>query len=1066
VVTQRRIGPLLVVLAATLLLVLARAFQLQVLQHGIWAGEAAGMLQSAEVLPYHRGRILDAQGVVLARDEDQFEIRLCYRDFRRGSPIAQVAHARSSLELRAVPLSEAAEHLEPWADELVHLRPRDLQAFAQGAALPAGQVPELAPGEAQVALRERRATDLRYYAAELLGLPSKKRTCFTPPDDSPEAGLALLELAAAERGLSAAALSEELARALREARARLAQLALLVERDEGQQAGSAATPLARLLGLLETERREIEDDTADALFREAAGFDPGRVRTRLLEQRFDTAWIARALRWDDARRHEWIASRREQWEQRVAEVLLPRVLLRAQQEPIRTRRADRLLSELALLWVPLDEEQRASDGQPRSWREFDEPCVLCELGSLFERSSGARAGHATRAVLPFQGDGLEQLAQQEEDRWRIVGALADLARGARIEPHVRALPPGWQPPAGPLEAAARWRRIGAEDKRLDSDAGLVELSWLFFALESRFQDELERQLDLLYERCGASAPLAFDADRRSRAAEAERYLLLDRGTRPVVVCKQPSWDLVELVTRGAGAYDGFRASPTSVRLHPERDSAGVELAAGLVGSVRRPTLSDLLTQSRERTRLAALRNQLVRSAQQESELRDLALRLYRNDEWTGGTGVEAWLDQQLCGQNGFQESSSLADEAQAAEAELARAPVDGADVVLTLDAGLQRAAQEVLEHPVMPGGDESDQLWCRYPVGAIVLLSPAGALLAAASAPGSPGLPPAPGRDEEHAHLRERTLQMPTSNPPGSCFKAFVAAYALDRLHFDPQHCFSCEALKTGGFGYQTMHCHGHHTLALRAALVQSCNAYFGQLAEQVYKPGDFLDMAHTFGFGEPTGLSELDERGRARLREDYRIPDEAGLEQELSDRGTAMRFACGLMPMEATPMQVARATAGLATGVLPELRLVRSVGGVERPQRSRPLGISEGALEFVRAALDGVVNDEHGTAHVEPLSERSLGFRFACKTGSADVRKFVDSPELTAADRADMLAGKWRKHTWIAGWFPSEKPRAILVVYLHDVSETASKSAVWVAAQFLHQEAVRRFACGEDGAR
>jgi len=1062
-VVQRRVGPLLAVLAAALLVVLARAFQVQVLQHGIWESEAAGMLQSSEVLPYHRGRILDRAGVVLACDEEQYEVRLCYRDFRRGCPIAQVAHARSTLEMRDVPLAEAERELEAWAMEIVGLTPLQLQAFAEGHALAVGHAPELEPEERASALRERRAADLRYYAAELLELPAKARASLAPGKETPQAALSLLELAARTRGRSPDALEAELRERLRASRASLEHLATLVERDGRQPAGNGATPLARLLDLLENERREIEDDTADALFREAAGFAPGRVRTRLLEQRFDTAWIGRALRWDDARRHEWIASRRERWESLVAEVLLPRVLLRAQEEPIRSRRADRLLSELALLWVPGDEEQRASDGQPRSWREFDEPCVLSELDSLFEGAGHARASDEARTVLPFQGEGLEELAQQEQDRWRIVGALADLARGAAVAPRVRTLPPGWKPPAGPLEAAKRWRRIAAPDTRLDSDAGLVELSWLCFALEERFQDELERQLELVYEQCAASSPLPFHADRRSRAAEAERYLLLDRSTRPTALCRQPKWDLVELITRGSELYAGFSVSTTSTRLHPQRDEDGVELASGLVGSVRRPGLSDLLKESRERARLAELRNQLVRGPAEAAEERELAARLVRNDEWTGGGGIEGLFDKELRGQNGFQESFSLSDEVQAAGAELVRPPVDGADVQLTLDVELQRAAQRVLAKPLMPNGDDSDQLWCQYPVGAIVLLSPEGDVLADASAPSRGGLAPTPGRNAEHAFLRERSLQMPTSNPPGSCFKAFVAAYALDKLGFDSGRTFSCEALKDGGFGYQTMHCHRHGTLALHDALVRSCNAYFGQLAEQAFKPADFVEMAHLFGFGEPTGISELDARGRPRMFEQFRIPEEDRLESKLADRGTLMRFACGLMPMEANPMQVARATAGLVTGALPEVRLVRSVGGQERPQRSRPLGISEKSLAFVRKALEGVVDEPHGTANVADLSAAKLGFRLACKTGSADVWKFNPNAPLTDADRADMDAGKWRKHTWIAGWFPAEAPRAILVVYLHDVSETASKSSIWIAAQFLQEAAVQRFACGEE---
>jgi len=1055
-VVQRRVGPLLVVLGAALGVVLARAFQVQVLQHGIWKSEASSMQQSAEVLPYHRGRILDANKVVLAHDEDQFEIRLCYRDFRRGSPIAQLAHARSSLEMRAVPLSEAEQHLEPWAKELVQLRPIDLAGFAQGKSLPIAGVPELAPEEAKLALRERRAADLRYYAAELLELPVLKRKALAPAQKHPDSGLALIEIAAHERGMSAKALGEDLERRLVEARAHLAHLAELVELGGKPLAQSGSTPFERLLAVLEAERRDIENDTADALFHEAAGFDPGRVRTRVLEQRLDTSWVARALRWDDARCHEWVTTRRARWETIAAEVLVPRALLRAQHEPITTRRADRLLSELAVLFRPEEEAQRAPDGEPRSWREFDEPCVFSELDNLFEHSAGLRMPEEDRSVLPFSSGGLEELAREDQDHWRVVGALADLSRGAAVLPPKHAQLAGWRAPVGPLEAAQRWQRIELDNKRLDGDAGLAEGSWLFFALEERFQDELERRLDLAYERCGASAPIPFEANRRSRAAETERYVLLDRSTRPGVICRAPSWDLVELVTRGVGSYAGFSASPTSKRLHPERDSQGVELAAGLVGSVRRPTLGDLITQGRERTRLAELRDKLVRTSEEAAEVRELAARLYRNDEWAGATGVEAWLDDELRGENGVQQTFSMAEEVQAAETTLEHAPIDGRDVQLTLVADLQRAAQEVLAHPEMPGGDENDQLWCKYPVGAIVLLTPEGDVLADASAPSQDRLAPTPGRDDEHSHLRERSLQRPTVTPPGSSFKPFVAAYALDKRGLDPLVCFSCEKLAGGGFGYKTIHCHGHHEIALHDALADSCNAYFGQLGEKFYTPQSFLEMAHIFGFGEATGISDP-RAGRGRLHEDSSFGSDDALSEELSDHGTSMRFACGLFPMEATPMQVARATAGLVKGTLPEVRLVSKVGDEELAPRSRPLGISEASLDIVRTALLDTV--KYGTADIAGLKAKSLGFAFACKTGSADVKKFVDSPLLTEADKADMNAGKWRKHTWVAGWFPAEKPVGILVVYLHDVSETATHSSVFIAAQFLHMPAVQRFA-------
>jgi cell division protein FtsI/penicillin-binding protein 2 len=62
----------------------------------------------------------------------------------------------------------------------------------------------------------------------------------------------------------------------------------------------------------------------------------------------------------------------------------------------------------------------------------------------------------------------------------------------------------------------------------------------------------------------------------------------------------------------------------------------------------------------------------------------------------------------------------------------------------------------------------------------------------------------------------------------------------------------------------------------------------------------------------------------------------------------------------------------------------------------------------------------------------------------------------LSAADRADKQAGKQRKHAWIGGWFPAERPRFVVVAYLCDTTETAGRTAAFVVAQFLRHEAVR----------
>jgi cell division protein FtsI/penicillin-binding protein 2 len=148
---------------------------------------------------------------------------------------------------------------------------------------------------------------------------------------------------------------------------------------------------------------------------------------------------------------------------------------------------------------------------------------------------------------------------------------------------------------------------------------------------------------------------------------------------------------------------------------------------------------------------------------------------------------------------------------------------------------------------------------------------------------------------------------------------------------------------------------------------------------------------------------------------------------------------------VEATPMQVARAFAGLATGRLPDLRLVGRIGGRELPASpTRPVPIDAAHLQRIRSAMIGVAEDPNGTAH-KALGSQILGLELAVKTGSAD---------LTGRRDED---GEYqvRKHTWVAGWLPRERPEAVFVLFVHDTATTSSHGAVHVARQFLEQPEV-----------
>lgn len=1035
-VVQRRFGPLVAIVFAGLLVLVARLFQVQLLEREVWGREAANLVRSSKIVPYHRGTILDRNGRAIVKDEDVYEVGFNYREFRRGHPLAQVAHARAALEMRAVSLGEAAGNLESWAAELVQLSPADLDAIGKGVVV-------------------RRASDLRYYIGELLHVGLKDWRDLRPGVESADRARPYVELVARQRSVSAETLLARVRAEMSASRTHLAFLADLLKQDLKLGGADVSDPLAALIQVLEGYRTDVEDACADALFAEAAGFPPGRVSAATLESAFDVDWIASLLRWDEARKLTWVRTRRENFERELETDALPRILAHAQLEEGEEGRARRILDEIAALYVPSKDDSRRSGDPPAPWQELTDVCVLSELPTLFDLSRSLRPDRVKEPVLALQDPELRALHETPVDPWMLLGMVGELAESS----------------AGAAEAvtsarecAARWQKISP---RLSAENSLAraELTRLARALELQHERTCDRAFQSLLVALepGDSTALApaFNSARLERALQQEKFIQKDKQSRPVLLRGEVGYALVHLISRYPDRYRGFEVRESTRRV-PVAIGADGRLAARLfVGAVRKPSLKQLFAQVDDEKRFEYLKYRVIRSQADEEEMGELAARLYRSDEWTGGFGVEDYFDPELRGHSGYRETEGLQQRESGQEAVI-RAAEDGKDLRLTLDLDLQAAAQETLSAPIAPRDEPTDPLWFRNPVGAIVLITPQGEVLAAASEPVKDGLDPAPGRDEERSLARERTLQMPTFQPPGSVFKIFVAAFALDRLRFDPSTTWTCALLSDGGPGYADMHCHSlHGACSLHRALQESCNAYFAHLGE-LYEPEQLFEMAHTFGFDEPTGIQMLGSDGRQGLREDWSFKHKEAFEEELRQDTGRRRFANGLAMVEATPMQIARATAGLVTGRLPEITIVSSIGGVSVPLRSRELGLSDESREFVKRAMESVVRDEGGTAYNKGLDRSTLSFAFAAKTGSGDYKPFQKSDALSAGDLSDFEAGKMRKHTWVAGWFPVDDPKAILVVYLHDVSKTASHTAVYVAAQFLRSAAVKRFVDGE----
>ncbi|MFO7172237.1 MAG: penicillin-binding transpeptidase domain-containing protein [Bacillota bacterium] len=313
------------------------------------------------------------------------------------------------------------------------------------------------------------------------------------------------------------------------------------------------------------------------------------------------------------------------------------------------------------------------------------------------------------------------------------------------------------------------------------------------------------------------------------------------------------------------------------------------------------------------------------------------------------------------------------------------------DLYLTLDSRLQAAVEAAL-----------DAAAPEARAAAVVLDPHTGEVLALASRPQfDPRVGPPPG-EGDGGELINRAL---AAYPPGSVFKALVAAAALEEGLVTPDTLFDCPGhYAIGDQIFREPVPGGHGRITLAEALHLSCNIFFIHLGYQVLGREGLLAAARRFGLGAPTGIG---------------LPEEdKGVLPELRWDGEVAMFAFGQGAFGATPLQVARAYAALATdGRLPPVRLVDRLTTpagktVEQfPRRAGEAAVSPEVARTMQAILQGVTQPGGvGTGQKAWVP----GWGSAGKTGSAEA----------AGDAV---------HAWFVGWVPLHQPRYVIAVLVEE---------------------------------
>jgi len=320
----------------------------------------------------------------------------------------------------------------------------------------------------------------------------------------------------------------------------------------------------------------------------------------------------------------------------------------------------------------------------------------------------------------------------------------------------------------------------------------------------------------------------------------------------------------------------------------------------------------------------------------------------------------------------------------------------GGDVALTLDAAFQADAEMALDEAMAQTGAKA---------GFVVSLEPhTGEVLALAERPSFD-----PNSFRELAYPDTRARSFLDAFEPGSTFKIFLVAAALEANAIEPTDVFDCEMGSFEVPGKIIRDAHPHGLLDVAGVVRVSSNIGATKIAYRL-GPSVYYETLRRFGFGASTGSGFPQESaGLLRSWKNWRPVDRANL-----------AFGQGV---DVTPIQLAAATAALANGgvwVAPHLvarRRPPEGGWQAQPASEVRRVIRPETAARVLAMMEGVVGPE-GTGKLAAVA----GVRVGGKTGTAQ--------------KIDPVTGRYgtnRYFAWFTGVAPIDDPRVVIVTALDE---------------------------------
>jgi penicillin-binding protein 2 len=422
------------------------------------------------------------------------------------------------------------------------------------------------------------------------------------------------------------------------------------------------------------------------------------------------------------------------------------------------------------------------------------------------------------------------------------------------------------------------------------------------------------------------------------------------------------------------------------------------------------------------------------SAINEADLKTIDSAEYAGTSLIGKLGVEGAYEAQLHGKPGFREIEVNAagrpvDKQGGYAVELhTRPPVAGEDLILGMDARVQKVAEEALV------GKR----------GSVVALDPkTGDIIALASTPGFDPNDFVRGLSVAQYSALSNNIDVPLLNralrgayPPGSTVKPL---YALAAQHYGiltPEHVEYCPGYFTlPGSSNKFRDDKVHGSLDMRHAISESCDVYFYRLADRmgIDRMHEFMNA---FGYGELTGIDIPGEKSGLYASPEWKRKVFKRKAEQAWFPGETISMGIGQGPITVTPLQQAHFAAEIAERgkVIAMPRLVaatRAPGSLTVVSRSstfaKPVNIaSDEQWNVIYDGMMGAVTQPGATAY---LAFRGALYKLAGKTGTAQVVT-VKQTESTKHQDADV---RKREHAWFIAFAPVDDPKIAISVLVEN---------------------------------